>query len=215
MFGCIGRLVVLGILIIVGAVAWFTRDRWLGPTVAPAPASATTEWRPATDSAGDHVNQQLQALGTRGGKAYVNVTAADLLAYVMRSARGLLPAGAKGVQARVAGDLLMVRGEVNIAQMGGAKVLGPIAGMLPDRDTLELGGTVELLRPGLAQLRVKSIRVKELDIPSKLIPPIMGQLRRGSRPEGLADDGVALVLPANIGDIRIKDGKITVYGAQP
>lgn len=215
MFGCIGRIVVLVVLVCVGAVAWVTRDRWLGPRVAPAAAAVTTDWKPVTDSAGEHVRAQLHALGTRGGKAYVNVTAADLLAYVMRSFRGLLPASATAVQARVAGDLLMVKGDVNVAEMGGAKVLGPLAALLSGREPLEIGGTLELLKPGVAQLRVKSIRVKELDLPSKLIPSIMGQLRKGPRPEGLADDGVALALPANIGDIRVKDGKITVYGAQP
>ncbi len=215
MFGCIGRIVVLAVLVVVGAVAWFTRDRWLGPKVAPAPAALTTDWKPVTDSAGARVHAQLQNLGTRGGKAYVNVKAADLLAYVMSSFRGLLPASATGVQARVAGDLLMVKGDVNVAEIGGAKVLGPLAGMLSGREPLEIGGTLELLKPGFAQLRVKSIRVKELDIPSRLIPSIMGQLRKGPRPEGLADDGVALALPANVGDIRVNDGKITVYGAQP
>jgi hypothetical protein len=215
MFGCIGRIVVVCILAVLGAVGWFTRDRWLGPKVVPAPASATTDWKPVTDSAGQHVKAQLQALGTKGGKAYVNVKAQDLLAYVMSSFRGLLPASAKNVEARVAGDLLMVKGDVDIAEMGGSKVLGPLAGMLSNREPLELGGTLELIKPGLAQLRVKSIKVKELDIPSRIIPSIMGQLRKGPRPDGLAEDGVALMLPANIGDIRVKDGKITVYGAQP
>ncbi len=215
MFGCVGRLVVLGVVLAAGVLAWFTRDRWLGPTVVPAPAAATSEWRPLTDTAGAPVQAQLRALGTRSGKAYVNVKAADLLAYVIGSLRGVLPAGSTGVQARVAGDLLMVRGEVNIAEMGGAKVLGPLAGMLNARDTVEVGGTLELLTPGIAQLRVKSVRIKELAIPSRMIPSLMGQLRRGPRPDGLSDDGVALVLPANIGDVRVKDGKITVYGAQP
>ena len=215
MFGCLGRLVVLVILAAGAAVAWFTRDRWLGTTLPPAPAATTTEWRPLADSGADKVKAQLAALGSRSGTAYVNVRAADLLAYAMSSIHGILPAGATGVQARVAGDLIMVRGEVNIAEMGGSRVLGPIAAMLPARDTLEVGGTLALLKPGLAQLHVQSIRVKELSIPSKLIPPIVRQLRRGPQPAGLAEDAIAVPLPANIGDIRVKDGKITVYGAPP
>jgi hypothetical protein len=214
MFGCLGRLVVLIVLAAVGAVAWFTRDRWLGPTNAPPPASAAA-WHPVTDSGAAKVEAQLTALGTKGGKAYVNVRAADLLGYVLGAMRGLMPAGTKGVEARATGDMVFVRGEVNIAQVGGAKVLGPLAGMLPARDTLQVGGTLEVLKPGLAQLRVKSIRVKDLDVPAKVIPPLLGQLRGGARPEGVAEDGVAIPLPANIGDLRIKDGKITVYGTHP
>ncbi|MBI3791556.1 MAG: hypothetical protein HY275_11850, partial [Gemmatimonadetes bacterium] len=112
MFGCIGRLVVLCVLAAVGTIAWFTRDRWLGPRVAPVPATATSEWRAVTDSGGEKVHAQLKGLGTQPGKAYVNVKAADLLAYVMGAMRGILPAGARGVEARAAGDLVFVRGEV-------------------------------------------------------------------------------------------------------
>ena len=215
MFGCVGRLVVLGLLVIAGGVAWFTRDRWLGISPPAPPASAVSEWRPITPAADTKAETQLRALGTGRGPAYVNVRAADLLAYAVSALRGILPPGASGVQARAAGDQVVVRGEVNIAEMGGSTVLGPIAGMLPSRDTLEVGGTIELLKPGVAQYRVKSIRVGELSIPAKLIPPIVERLRRGPRVEGLADDGVAIPLPRNIGDIRVKDGKITVYGAQP
>ena len=219
MFGCLGRtlmLVVVLLLIAVGAAAWFTRDLWLGTAPPPAPASETSEWAPIAADGGDRVKRQLAALGAAGGPVYVNVSAPDVLAYALGALRSVLPPGATGLQARVAGELVYVKGVVPLKELGGSKVLGPLASMLPARDTVEMGGTLDMLRPGTGgQLHVKAIRIGSLQVPAKLIPSLIARIRRGAPPAGLAADAIEVPLPASVGDVRIRGGKITLYRNTP
>ena len=39
----------------------------------------------------------------------------------------------------------------------------------------------------------------------------MPEMRRGARPEGVTDDALPLVVPSYIGDVRIGQGKVTLY----
>ena len=218
MFGCLRRTViaiVVVVLVALGAAAWFTREYWLGSAQPPAPAGSTSEWGAVTPQGAERATQALAALGSRGGPVYVNVTAPELLSYALVSLRPVLPAGATGVQARVAGDLVYVKGVVSIADLGGARVFGPLASVLPSRDTIEAGGALDVLGPGVGQLHVRVLRAGRLDIPPKLVPKILAQLRRGPIPHGLAADALPVTLPANVGDVRIKNGKITLYRSAP
>ena len=215
MFGCLGRIVVVLVLLAAGSVAWLTRDRWLGRPATNAPASAVSAWAPVKESGAATATRALHSLGSPGGPVFVNVDAPDLLAYAMSSLAAVLPPSVKDLQARVVGDRVFVRGLVTVAELGGAKVLGPLAAMLPARDTLEIGGTIDVLQPGLAQLHVLEMRAGALSIPSQLIPRLVHEFRRGAQPAGLAADALAVPLPPNVGDVRIARGTVTLYKVTP
>ena len=219
MVGCLKRTVILAIvLLLAGAagVAWLTRDLWRGAPPVRVAASETSEWAPVVADGSDRVARQLAALADKDGPVYVNVAAQDLLAWGLRSLRTVLPSSTTALQARVVGGLVFVKGVVPLAELGGAQVLGPLARMLPARDTLEVGGVPEV-RPGGAggQLRITAIRIGTLQLPAQLIPPIVAQLRRGAAPAGLAADAIAIPLPPRVADLRVKGGKITLYRATP
>ncbi|MBI2796849.1 MAG: hypothetical protein HYX65_09110 [Gemmatimonadetes bacterium] len=219
MLGCLGRtvlVVVALVLIALGAAAWFSRDLWLGSAPPPAAASETSEWAPVPDDGGATVRRQLAALGAKGGAVFVNVTAPELLAYALGSLRAMLPAGASALRARVAGDLVYVKGVVALADLGGSQVLGPLAAVLPARDTVEIGGALDILRAnGGGQLHVRAIRVGNLQLPPALIPAVLRRLRRGPMPAGLADDALPVPLPAAVADVRVRGGRITLYRNTP
>ena len=86
-----------------------------------------------------------------------------------------------------------------------------LADVLGDRAQVQLGGTLEVVHPGLAEYRVESLRLHDLSIPTPMIPRILERLARGPRPSGVADDALPLTVPPYIGDVRIHDGKITLY----
>jgi hypothetical protein len=45
---------------------------------------------------------------------------------------------------------------------------------------------------------------------------LLRQVVRGtSRPAGLADDAIPVPLPPHVGDVRVRDGRITLYRATP
>ena len=215
MFKFLFRLVLLLVLLAAGSVAWLTRGRWLGRPSGDVPSSAVTAWAPVQESAAGAARRGLGSLAAAGGPAYVSVEAPDLLAYAMSSFAAVLPPSVKDLQARVVGDRVYVRGLVTVADLGGARVLGPLAGMLPARDTLEIGGTLDVLKPGLAQLHVLEMRAGAISIPAPIIPRLVHEIRRGAPPAGLADDALAVPLPASVGDVRIARGKVTLYKHTP
>jgi len=86
---------------------------------------------------------------------------------------------------------------------------------LSGRDSVQFGGTLTPLRPGMAQYRVESLRLKGVDVPPRLIPLVIGSLRRGARTDGLDDNAFALPLPRVVADLRLANSRLTLYKAVP
>jgi len=99
-----------------------------------------------------------------------------------------------------------------LAGLGGA--LGAAGALLPERDTLRIGGTFDVVRPGLAQFRVLEAQLGAVPLPSSILPRV---LRRGGGTggQGVAADGVGIPIPRYIGDVRVSRGRITLYKATP
>jgi hypothetical protein len=74
-----------------------------------------------------------------------------------------------------------------------------------------MGGTFAVIRPGLAQFLVEDVRLGELPIPRGAIPKLLRQIRRGTRPEGVSENGLPFVVPTYLADARVADGKVTLY----
>ncbi|HET7458091.1 MAG TPA: hypothetical protein VFJ74_10575 [Gemmatimonadaceae bacterium] len=213
--GCLRRIgCILLVLVALAAAAWFTRDRWLhrGPTLGPRnPNAVGVEWEPLTPEGAERARTAVASLGQRSGPVYANTRAGDLAAYLFTGLQRQLPPSAQDIRAAVIGDRLYVKALVNLTDFGGAKVLGPLAGFLSERDTVTFGGNFELLRQGLAQFHVREIKLRQLSLPEKAIPRLLAQIRRGARPEGVADDALPLVVPSYIGDVRVGQGRVTLY----
>jgi len=216
MFGCIGRLGCLIALAVLLGIGWFTRGIWL-PRVRPAAPESTAPtavvWEPLTPEGAQRARAQVAALAGRSGPVFANVRPGDLAAYIFTAAGRQLPASAQDSRAAVIGERLYIRTTVAMADLGGARVLGPLAGMLSARDTVTLGGSFEVLQPGLAQFRVQDVRFRQLALPTAMIPRVVSQMRRGSVPPSIAPDGLAIEVPAHVGDVRVGKGRVTLYKA--
>jgi hypothetical protein len=134
---------------------------------------------------------------------------------VFLALRRELPPSAKNIAATTIGDRLYVRADIALSDVGGAEILGPLAGFLSDRETMMFGGTFEVIRPGLAQFHVRELKLRELAIPPKMIPRLVQRIGRGARPEGVASDALPLLVPEQIGDVRVARGKVTLYKNVP
>ncbi|MDA1080989.1 MAG: hypothetical protein O2973_04795 [Gemmatimonadetes bacterium] len=218
MFGCIGRIVVLAVLLLVGGAAYVTRARW-EPTVrarlgmrARRPPPAPT-WQPITPEGAVRIRASLDSLRRPAGPAFVNVEAADLVAFaigpVMRTLALAQDSGTRP-QARAAENLLLVRGSVRISDLGGAAALGPLAGVLEGTQRIELRGRVEVPAPGKAVFIVTRIAIGELALPTIAIGRVVQQLAPRSD-SAQSEDAVALTLPPEIADIRLTRGRVTLY----
>ena len=218
MFGCLRRLGCL-VVLLVAVGLWFVRDTWwprvrgavdTEPRVAAAADS--NGWEPLDPERAERGERAVRALAERSGPVYVNLRAGELASYAFLSLADATPLPLEDAQAAVVGDRVYLRSVVSLRDLGGS--LGPAAALLPERDTLRLGGTFDMVRPGLAQFRVVDVRLGDVPVPSAVVPRL---LRRagGTRPEGVAEDAIGIAMPPYIGDVRVGRGRITLYKSAP
>ena len=212
--GCLRRLGCLVILLLLVAVAWLTRDRWMSRLTGAKPATATSSavvWEPLTDAGAARARTAVASLGQRTGPVFTNVRAGDLASYVFVALQRQLPPSAQDTRAAVIGERLYVKSLVNLRDFGDAKTLGPLGSFLPERDTVLFGGDFAVIEPGLAEYRVQELKVGKLSVPQSMIPRLLQRMRTGGRRERLSPNGLALAIPKSVGDVRIARGRVTLY----
>ena len=154
----------------------------------------------------------MTSLGQRSGPVFANLTPSEAASYIFLAAsKGQLPPSAQSISSAIIGDRLYIRATLALNELGAKKVLGPLAGMLSERDSVQLGGALKVIRPGLGQLLVEDVKLGALKVPSPLVPALVAEMRRGVVPQGVARNGFPMPLPDYISDIRIANGRITVY----
>lgn len=205
MFGClrkVGCLVVLA-AIVAGGYYW-----WTVKASPAAPAAGT--WHPVTATDAASASASVTRLRTSRDAGGVSLTPAQAVAYLVQETAKQLPPSSSDVQAMVSGDQLYVRAVIPLKELGAERALGPLSSMLTARDTVELGGKVDVLRHGLAQMHVTKVQIHALSVPGSMIPKLVQQIRHNS-PEGIAPDAFPIPLPDYIDGIRIANGKVTLY----
>lgn len=220
MFGCLRRVGCLFILCIAAAAAYLMRDRWLPfvPRIGSSterPSTAGPAWEPVSDEGAGRARRAIESLGRRNGPVFVNLPPGDIASYFYIALSEQLPPSADSIEATTIGNRLYVRAVISLDDFKAADALGPLAGIVGRRERLQLGGTFNVLRPGLAQFIVEDVRLGQLPIPKGAIPKLLKQVRRGTRPPGVAENGLPFVVPTYLSDSRVADGQITLYKAAP
>jgi hypothetical protein len=215
--GCLSRLGCLVLVVIIALVAWLTSDRWLPRVTGRATTVSVSGpvWEPITAQGAQRTRQLLTRLSQPTGPVFGNLSSGDVASYIYQSLAKQLPPSADSIQAAVIGDRLYIRASVRLQDLGGTSSLGPLAGMLGEREEMQFGGTFHIVRPQLAEYEVKDIKIRDLSLPTTMIPRVLRQTERGSRPEGLSPDGLPIVVPAYLGDVRIANGRVTLYKTTP
>ncbi len=222
MFGCFRRLGCLVLLLILGVFAWFNRDRletvyrrYAGNNPAAIDSAsviaASGGWEQLSGDKAVHGQAAVESLSRKGGPAYVNLSPGEASSYIFLSVAKQLPASSEDITSSVKADRLYVKANVALKDFGGAKVLGPLGALLGERDTVQLGGTINVLRPGVGEFQVKDIKFGSLPIPDAIIPRLVKGIRKGEMPAGISENALPMKLPPYIGDVRIANGRITVY----
>lgn len=210
--GCLLRLGCLAILLIAGVVGWITKDRWW-PGARDEQAAVPT-WQHLSPEGAERTADALERLQQPSGPVFVTLTGSDVASYVFHGAGQVLPSFTDSAEAAVLDDRLVVRGMVPLRELGGTGLLGPFAGMLGDREPMELSGRIRVLQPGQAELRVSDVKVRDFTLPAGLVPRLLKQVGF-ERPAGMSEDGIPVRLPEHVGDVRVADGRITLYKNVP
>jgi hypothetical protein len=210
MFGCLRRVGCLVLVAIALAAGWYW---WTNIRERPASPVATRRsvWEPVTPEAGQRGRAALEALSRPGGPDFVPVSAGDVASYVFFSTTNRLPPATRDLQAAVIDDQLAVRGVIPLRELGAGRVLGPLASLLSDQDTVYFSGRLSVVQSELGQYRVTELRLQQFRVPPGVVPRVLRGIDRNERPPGVAPDALALPLPPYIRDIVVGDGVIMLH----
>jgi hypothetical protein len=218
MKGCLKRAGCLVIILVLIALwYWYARVDRPAAITAPATGTAATAtsvssgWQPLTASDAERGRVAVQSLERQSGPVFANLSPAEAASYIFTVLAKQLPPSAKNAQASIIGDRLYVRSEVELKDFGGTKALGPLGMLLGERDSVRFGGTINMLRPGLAEFLVQELKLGRIEVPTTLIPRLLTQMKRGKTIPGISQNGLPMVMPPYISDVRISNGKITLY----
>lgn len=166
----------------------------------------------------DPVAQQTMwaLLKKRTGPAFVSLDAQQFTHAFGHALRAPLPKSASNVEVAFDDRQLMLRAMVDVSVLAGDGTLSQLLGtVLQGRDTVQLSGTLDPIRVGLAQYHVEALRIKNIDVPPRIIPMVLKTFRRNHPNDGVADDAIGIVLPTSIADLRLSNSKLTLYKAVP
>ena len=215
------RLGCLLLLIILAAIAWAYRGHWL--SVLPGGSSSTTTtttsnesvWEPLSPAAAARGKRAIDALNSPTGPVFANLRASEIASYAFQSAGNSFPASADSVEAAVIGDVLYLRAIVPTKAIVGSGTLGPLAGLLNERERLSFGGSFHVVRPGLSEFQLRDIKLRQFSIPPGAIPRIVQQITHGKHTAGVADDALPVPTPPSLADVRIGNNRVTLYKTTP
>src|SRR5687768_15663927 len=219
MFGCFRRIGCFFVLCIAAVAAYLMRDRWMpylprmGSSAPKAAEADGPTWQAVSDEGAARARRTIESLGRRTGPVFVNVTPGELASYFYIALSEQLPPSADSIEAATIGNRLYVRALISLDDFKAADALGPLSGMLGRRERLQMGGTFAIIKPGLAQFLVEDVRLGQLPIPRGAIPKLMSQIRRGTRPPGVADNGLPFIVPTYLSDARVSGDNVTIYKA--
>lgn len=164
--------------------------------------------------AGSAGSEVIAGLSRRNGPAYVSLRAPELAGLLAVGMAKVLPLSASRTEVAVVDEQLLLRSVVDLRDVAGTGALRSLLGVaLEGRDTLRLAGTLGLVRPGLAEYRVRALRIKGIDVPPRLIASLIDAMRRSVNADSLPADALPIPLPKAVADVRVANGKVTLYKA--
>jgi hypothetical protein len=219
--GCLFRLGCLVVLLIVGIVAYLTRDRWMDKlpwrnaqtettrTGAAGPVTSS-DWLPLTEAGATRTREALRKLSTPNGPVFVTLAGGDVASYIFLQVAKQMPASSDSFAAKIDHDRIRLCARMKTSELG-STVVGILGSLISDREQVEMGGPLRVIGPGMAEFRVTDVKVHDVGLPDAMITRLVKPMVRGTRPPGLAENGLPISIPSYIGDVRVADGKITLY----
>jgi hypothetical protein len=174
-------------------------------------ADVSLEWKPISADAAARARRAIVTLDQPTGPVFANLSPDEFAAFILdTTARGTtdLP---RPVEAAVQGDRFLLRTTLRLTDIGMENV--PFLGGVDKTATVVVGGNLLVERPGLGEWRVRTIRVDAIEVPGPMLTRVTRALARRMQRAGTRDDAFGFALPSQVADLRIDNGKITLYKA--
>jgi hypothetical protein len=199
--GCMRRLVVLVVLVVLIGAGWLFRDR-LGIEWPGFGRRGEREAPATTQEAADMAYTKLAALAD-GSASRVALSAIELQSLLEFRHPGVLPAALGDPQLELTGDRIRLRARVPIDKLPNVEGLGEVAAFLPDTTELTVTGRLLPLVDGRVAFAVDDVSAQRFPLPRRLVPGVLERLGRREEP-GLPDDAMAVTLPPGIANAYVR-----------
>lgn len=201
------KLLVVALLAAAVALGWHWRHEframwefWRGGHTEVAPASGLAS--PAALAAAKDKVDSLN--GWRADS--VQLDAAQLAALLADGFGPILQKHLDSVHVTLGTGRVEVTGRLDTGVIPKA-ALGPLAGLLRQREWVRVGGDVRVLGPHHAEWQVDGLRIRGVRLPGSMVQRLV-QASLG----GGADGAVPVALPTGVRALRITPTAVTIYG---
>jgi hypothetical protein len=153
----------------------------------------------------------IQRLSRPGGPAYVDLSAFEIAAVIEDA---LARTGQRRVidslQVALLENEVRVRGSLDLSGVPRG-LLGPLAGVVNDREPVTIGGPLSVDSSGQLNITVRYLQLRDFPFPRATIPRILD----AARIPGVAGARVPLPGLPRVGDVRVSPRAVRLYRGSP
>lgn len=191
--GCIGKSVLLVLLVAAGVAVW----TW-GPELYPPLGELLGERgdEEPTAELAEEALDRFEDFRAREADDRLALSAVEISSVLRFALPGILPDGVTDPRVGIEDGRIRVDARVARDALPGA-ALGRVLGALPDTVPFAAEATLVPREGGGAVLVVHSVEVSRIPVPDRFIPEILGALGRTER-SGVPDDAFPVPLPSGV-----------------
>jgi hypothetical protein len=168
-----------------------------------APDTTAASGRPS-EGALRSARRKEAGLERAGGPDSVTVTADEMAALIADGLDPLAREALDSIVVTLSPGRFALDARILTTRLG-REALGPLAGVLDEREWLRMSGPAVVAGRARVHWRPDSIRVRAFPFPSALVSRLVDAVTGGR------GGAVPIVVPATVGDIRIRSDGVTFY----
>ena len=206
------RFIGLLLLLLIGAVAWWYRDpilhaasRWLGPRRTALPPVADTAVGAPTPRAVTTGRDKLAELGRPGGPDSVVLTPNEMASLIGSGIDWTVRRTFDSLRVELLDGTFAVHARLETRALP-KDALGPLGGMLAEREPLRIAGPIAIARPGEARWTIRELSLRGFPVPGAAVKQLARQVAGAD-----AGGAVPIAVDRAITDVAVHPTGVVLY----
>lgn len=209
--GCVQRVGCLVSVVLLAVGVWLYQDRaleWWQEWRAPESPGAVPSEELAERTAG-----RIEEFASGRGPDSLRLTPEGIRSLLVHRAAGELPPGVSDPRVTIGDSTAVLAGTLIVDSLASTQGSGRLRSLLGDSTSLEIEVVPDLLRRGVGQVTVRSLRAGGVPVPSFAIPFVLRESGLAV-PEGYPRS-VVFPLDTAVAGMRLSGGNLLVWRANP
>jgi hypothetical protein len=204
--------VLLAVLLLLVAAAWWYRaplkdtfERWVGRRDTALPAVRDTNVGAPTPAALAAAAGKLGALGRRGGPDSVILTPNEMASLIGTGIDWAVRKTFDSLRVELSEGSLAVHARLDTKTIP-PDALGPLRGLLAEREPIRIGGPIAIARPGTARWTVREIALRGFPFPAPAVKALARQTAGAD-----ASGAVSIGVDRAIAEVAVHSTGVVLY----